>query len=462
MSFIILFLIFIIILIICYFLVNINEGFANQQITKLNGFKPEILPTKEKLSSTVVSYNAANVNDSYYISEKYYSSDNTVGFVIKNVYNNNNNTQNFYFMFIFKQNKNVNIFSSYDGKNYQEYKYGTSIKNLKTDMIINNFKVVKDGNNAKTFEVYNNGVSTYSIVLYNSENKAINVLYLRKTNTNKSEQNYWGVNSVNYDNYNHYTRNSIPTIYYGNTGETAKIIENNGVYVMIITDKNGNTYNLSSSGKIYSPIIINENKNNTNNNIVNKNMTYYGLNGEMATFINTNNGYVIKVVDSNGKTTFYNSANNQTLDPDYINNASYGTVSGNFNKLADYSTSLPKGVSGNDITKENENLYMLKTQIVPPVCPASNWGSQGGAQGGAQGGVQGGVQGGAQSLYSSYYPQPSMTSTSINGDNKCQPCAPCGRCPEPSFECKKVPNYNSKNNEYLPMPVLNSFSTFGM
>jgi len=43
-----------------------------------------------------------------------------------------------------------------------------------------------------------------------------------------------------------------------------------------------------------------------------------------------------------------------------------------------------------------------------------------------------------------------------------QPCPPCGRCPEPSFECKKVPNYASTNSEYLPMPVLSDFSTFGM
>ncbi len=43
-----------------------------------------------------------------------------------------------------------------------------------------------------------------------------------------------------------------------------------------------------------------------------------------------------------------------------------------------------------------------------------------------------------------------------------QPCPPCGRCPEPSFDCKKVPNYSSTNSEYLPMPVLNDFSQFGM
>jgi len=45
---------------------------------------------------------------------------------------------------------------------------------------------------------------------------------------------------------------------------------------------------------------------------------------------------------------------------------------------------------------------------------------------------------------------------------KCPPCPPCGRCPEPAFECKKVPNYKSSNDQYLPRPVLNDFSQFGM
>ena len=45
---------------------------------------------------------------------------------------------------------------------------------------------------------------------------------------------------------------------------------------------------------------------------------------------------------------------------------------------------------------------------------------------------------------------------------KCPPCPACARCPEPSFECKKVPNYNAIDEAYLPEPVLNDFSQFGM
>ena len=41
------------------------------------------------------------------------------------------------------------------------------------------------------------------------------------------------------------------------------------------------------------------------------------------------------------------------------------------------------------------------------------------------------------------------------------PCPACERCPEPAFECKKVPNYRSPSiDNYMPIPVLNSFSKF--
>jgi hypothetical protein len=44
---------------------------------------------------------------------------------------------------------------------------------------------------------------------------------------------------------------------------------------------------------------------------------------------------------------------------------------------------------------------------------------------------------------------------------ECPPCPACERCPEPAFTCEKVINYRSPNvGNYLPLPVLNDFSTF--
>ncbi len=53
-----------------------------------------------------------------------------------------------------------------------------------------------------------------------------------------------------------------------------------------------------------------------------------------------------------------------------------------------------------------------------------------------------------------------QSGNSSNNGN-CPPCPPCDRCPEPAFTCEKVVNYRSQNvGNYLPLPILNDFSTF--
>ena len=112
----------------------------------------------------------------------------------------------------------------------------------------------------------------------------------------------------------------------------------------------------------------------------------------------------------------------------------------NANSLNDYYNKLPQGVKKNDIPEGQEDLYILKSEIVPPVCPA-------------------------------------CPTFNCPREKPCPPCPSCERCPEPAFECKKVPNYNVSNvDEYLPSgnnffgmsqidnnqprPVLNDFSQF--
>jgi len=86
------------------------------------------------------------------------------------------------------------------------------------------------------------------------------------------------------------------------------------------------------------------------------------------------------------------------------------------------------GIRANQILRGNEDLYILKSEVVPPVCPAC----------------------------------PASKAGSDTAASKCPPCPPCARCPEPAFECKKVPNYNRTNDDTMPYPVLNSFSQFGL
>jgi hypothetical protein len=95
-----------------------------------------------------------------------------------------------------------------------------------------------------------------------------------------------------------------------------------------------------------------------------------------------------------------------------------------------YSSVLPQGIPKSQIPGGQEDLYILKSEVIPPVCPVC--------------------------------PAMTATSTSEISQEKCPPCPACARCPEPAFECKKVPNYNSASSEFLPVPVLNSFSSFGM
>lgn len=111
-----------------------------------------------------------------------------------------------------------------------------------------------------------------------------------------------------------------------------------------------------------------------------------------------------------------------------------------FKKLGNEKKSMGYGaVSG--ITKHaippgDEHLYVLKSEIVPPVCPKC--------------------------------PE---TGSSKCKKKKCQPCPPPARCPEPSFTCKKVPNYQaSAVDDVLPspmfhtgegvQPILTSFANF--
>ena len=88
------------------------------------------------------------------------------------------------------------------------------------------------------------------------------------------------------------------------------------------------------------------------------------------------------------------------------------------------STSL--GIPYSQIPTGSEDLYILKSEVIPPVCPMC----------------------------------PSISSCASKEPPP--PCPPCARCPEPAFDCKKVPNYSNTDSRYLPVPVLSDFSQFGM
>lgn len=104
------------------------------------------------------------------------------------------------------------------------------------------------------------------------------------------------------------------------------------------------------------------------------------------------------------------------------------------------------GIPASQIPKGSEDLYILKSQVVPQVCPA--------------GASSSGSSGSSSSSFMSGSSPTSVTSGSIPA--KCPPCPACERCDEPAYDCKLVPNYNAFNSKKMPVPVLSDFSTFGM
>ena len=284
---------------------------------------------------------------------------------------------------------------------------------------------------------------------------------LNESNSYDASSNESSTNNT-YDNYDHYSGSSSQ-VTNGNT-----FIGPNGNTATILTTSNGNQIIKITEANSDTPIIFISNTNSK---------TFTSSNGDSAKIVSHNGQHAIKITTSTGETTFYTLSgtqqtnNNDTTSTQYygstgtpIQEANYslayqpnnynssagsvtgpngntayyaqgpqgntyvGTTSGSNMSAAsyDYSNSLPPGVPASAIPSGQEDLYILKSEVVPPVCPAC------------------------------------PSSAVCPRQEKCPPCPACARCPEPSFECKKVPNYNAINNQYLPVPVLNDFSGFGM
>jgi hypothetical protein len=266
----------------------------------------------------------------------------------------------------------------------------------------------------------------------------------------------------NYDNYNHYTKESYPSIFYGPNGETAKVIQSDSGNSVVITTSDGDT----------KTFVIPSSNNGSNNGSKSGDATVYnGPNGMTAIIITDDDGdKAIQVTDSNKKVVVYsvdqpepasvknNSSNSsartpyQTVDENTVTTSEVDNAStvknGRKNGSSSSSTSsydkyLPPGIPGSDIPPGDEDLYILKSQVVPPVCPA------------------------CPAYLGTANAGDTKSKSSSNGSNsssndKCPPCPACDRCPEPAYDCKLVPNYSNFNSDFMPAPILSSFTTFGM
>jgi hypothetical protein len=260
------------------------------------------------------------------------------------------------------------------------------------------------------------------------------------TNTESTQNKVY--NTSTFDNYNHFTGESYPSKFYGPNGESATVVNTNGSYTLLIVDSNGVNHNYipTSSSPPSSPPSSSSPSSSSPNSFMQN--IYYGSNGGEA-FIKKDDAdnYIILVTQPNNSVIMYTTSTVQS-QPSAMptTNSAFPSSSPSSSipqmpqtAQSNYQPPPPQRTPG--IPPGQEDLYILKTQVVPPVCPAC----------------------------------PSMNACPVeNGKEKCPPCKPCGRCPEPSFECKKSYNYNSSGSGSnpgtgnLPMPVLNDFSTFGM
>ena len=211
-----------------------------------------------------------------------------------------------------------------------------------------------------------------------------------------------------------------PNVFVNTSGGTAVVSPVNNSFVLIVIDQYGNTQVFNVN-----------NQNNQNNQMNNNNSSFFSNPFSNNPFFNSS--FFSNPFSNN---PYYSGQNSQ------MNN-----YNSNPNNYSPYSSALPSGIPGSQIPPGKQDLYILKSEVIPPVCPAC----------------------------------PSVKV--CDKKEKC-PCPACARCPEPSFECKKVPNYNSSyydsgysgssgssgfdsepfeiGGKTLPVPVLSDFSTFGM
>jgi hypothetical protein len=250
-----------------------------------------------------------------------------------------------------------------------------------------------------------------------NENETNNDEEVKIVLVNKNGKVSGSIQDNNYDNY--YSGSGSVNTYYGPYGN--KVVAVKGPYgneILVDADYNQNT---------------------------NYSQTTTTSNNASSTTYSNDNGSVTATTGPQGNTLVTTSNNNGAL------------VSTNGVKQ------IPPG---------DEDLYILKSQIVPPVCPACPGITPASLNGNDDVDVGDtsnttttitGPRGNSVSKTTSTSGNGNGRCSSCNDKKQCPPCPSCARCPEPSFDCKKVPSYKQgSSNAYLPRPVLSDFSTFGM
>lgn len=170
--------------------------------------------------------------------------------------------------------------------------------------------------------------------------------------------------------YNHFKKSGMPLLYYAPNGSKATLLMRFNTYAISITNSNGTT-------TLFVPTVPSANQPTTTNNgavptIPQEitNTTFHDNNGSTATIFRANNGqYIIRITRADGSQIMYVPDTRASTSPSQTNTNSGSTTPASGTPSSASETSPASGTSSNSLPIEEDDRYILKTQIVPPVCP---------------------------------------------------------------------------------------------
>lgn len=352
--------------------------------------------------------------------DNYNSTDSDTTTTSSNVYYDTN-TYNHY------NKSNTVVYYAPDGTTA----YLSTLSNGTKALVVNNNIYVLSTSNPNTYE-YNGNIANITTV--NGEpviriTRSDGVVTIYSPTQNK------GITYDTTPNSNTYTTNTQhkgTLTYTGPYGTTATLTSLGGITEIAVTFRN------NSSSVFYID------KNDTSGTMY---IDSYGAKANVNTVNNTivvttRHGEILTYTKVSGNVNSYSPYTpNYSSTPSYVSSSvtnsntgnSVGSITGPNDNTIYYSNTNSEYVNGkpltvNSVPPGDEDLYILKSQVIPPVCPVC----------------------------------PPQIIKKCEKEKECGPC-PIQRCPTTPFKCVKQPDYSNPDiKKYLPIPVLNSFSTFGL
>lgn len=214
---------------------------------------------------------------------------------------------------------------------------------------------------------------------------------LTKIDLVKNEENLrpeTATNDGSVDNYNHFKKDSLPLVYYGPGGANAKLLTHGGKFAIIVIKPNGQTMRFIDRETSYDGFFESARVPSGNSQLQTiprelSNISFYDNEGNVAKVYRARNGqFVVQVDQANGMEVIYTPDNVYTYNTKNSRSFNIGeTVNNrqtNLRTLENEEAALENDIENNSVANGTpssmippgeEDKYILKTQIVPPVCP---------------------------------------------------------------------------------------------